>query len=114
MIPEIVISLLLGLFSVIFGYLIKFKKMYFLIAGYSDLKEKKDFSKNQIQYANRIALSCFLFPVFLIGILILNYLLPLFPKQVINLDFFYILVLSLIISFLIPLLINYLKKVILH
>ncbi len=111
---EIIASILVGFVSFVFGYLIKFSKMYFLIAGYSDVKKKTDFTKNQIEHANRVALNCFLFGVVFIGFTLVNYLNPLFPKQVIRLDFFYILVISLVASFLIPLLIKSLKKVILH
>jgi len=99
---EIIVAVILGMISFFFGYLVAFKKMYFLIAGYSDLKSKKEVTKNQIKVANKVALGCFVFGVSLIGLSVFNYFIPLFPKYKINLDFFFLLMISLFLAFLFP------------
>ena len=99
---EIILALILAMISFLFGYLIAFKKMYFLIAGYSDLKSNKVVTKNKIKVANKVALGCLTFGVSLIGLSVFNYYLPLFPKFSINLDFLFLLMGSLLLALLLP------------
>lgn len=96
---EIIFSIILSFSSFTIGYLIKYQKKYHLIAGFNDLKNKKNFTKNQIAYANRVAFGCFVFGVFLIGLTLLDNTFDIFPKQIIDLDLLFLLLSSLTAAF---------------
>ena len=98
----VIITIFISFISFLLGYFIKHKKMYFLIAGYSHLKNKTNSSKEQMSYANRIANSCFFFGGAFIILRTINYFSPLFPIHPINLDFFYIIIISLFFALLFP------------
>ena len=98
----LIINTLLAILIAIIPYLVKYKKKYGLIAGYSDYR-KNDFAKNKTlkENANLISNYLFLFCGLIILLSILNLFIPIeITKSKINNDLkgFYIIILSALIA----------------